>query len=417
LLTYAGLAGLALLAGLTLGRLELTVLAVPFLLAIVSGTWIVSEHAIEVSVAVDRKRLLEGEEAVVEVTLQIARSLPQRSTRSATIEVTLDLPPGVAMAGRPIQRAGLGRGEPVALRFALRCVRWGQHDVGLVRLRWRDPLWLYTQEGSLDQPVLIRVYPRPETLRRIIRLAETQVYAGNELARTRGDGIEFAEIRPFVQGDRVRHINWPATGRRGSLQMNDLHPERNSDVILFLDTFRANGDSVDRTLRAAIGIADLYLKQRDRVGVIAFGGTLRWLRPGMGLRQRYVLVEAMLDTRIEVSYAWKTIDLIPPHTLPPKALVIALTPLTDERIVAALDQLSGRGFDLAICEVAVEPPVKPTDPVGQLAARILALSRETRRQRYHRAGVAATGWRSGEPLEKALEEVRLFRRYTRRRSA
>jgi uncharacterized protein (DUF58 family) len=417
LLTYAGLAGLALLAGLVFGRLELTVLAVPFLLAIVSGALIVSEHVIEVSIDVDRTRLLEGEEAVVEVSLRTTRALPYLSTRGATIEVTLDLPPGVAIAGQPIQRRSLRAGEPVALRFRLRCVRWGQHDVGHVRLRWRDPLWLYTQEGALDQPVVIRVYPRPETLRGIIRPAETQVFAGNQLARTRGDGIEFAEIRPFVPGDRVRHINWPATGRRGTLQMNDLHPERNSDVILFLDTFGVNGDSVDRSLRAAIGTADLYLKQRDRVGVIAFGGTLRWLRPGMGLRQRYVLVEAILDTRIEVSYAWKTIDLIPPHTLPPKALVIALTPLIDERIVAALDQLSGRGFDLAICEVAVTPPVKPTDPVGQLAARILGLRRETRRQRYHQAGVAATAWRSDEPLEKALEEVRQFRRYTRRRSA
>lgn len=417
MLTYAGLAGLALLAGLAFGRLELTVLAVPFLLAIVSGALIASEHTIQVSMAVDRTRLLEGEEAVVEVTLQTAGALPQRPGGSATIEVTLDLPPGVAIAGHPIQRASLRADEPTNLRFHLRCVRWGQHDVGRVRVRWRDPLWLYTQEGSLDQPHPIRVYPRPETLRGITRPAETQVFAGNQLARTRGDGIEFAEIRPFVPGDRVRRINWPATGRRGTLQMNDLHPERNSDVILFLDTFRANGDSVDRTLRAAIGTADLYLKQRDRVGVIAFGGTLRWLRPGMGLRQRYVLVEAILDTRIEVSYAWKTIDLIPPHTLPPKALVIALTPLIDERIVAALDQLSGRGFDLAICEVAVTPPVKPTDPVGQLAARILALRRETRRQRYHQAGVAATAWRSDEPLEKALEEVRQFRRYTRRRSA
>jgi len=42
--------------------------------------------------------------------------------------------------------------------------------------------------------------------------------------------------------------------------VNDHRPERNSDVILFLDTFRAYGDSVDRALRAAIGLADLYLK-------------------------------------------------------------------------------------------------------------------------------------------------------------
>ena len=417
MLTYVGFAGLALLGGLAFGRPELTVLGVPFLLALVTGALFAREHVIHASTSVDRTRLLEGEEVVVEVRLQTAGPFPSRLSPPQTVQVTLDLPPGVERSGRAIQRANLAAGEPVGLRFIVRGVRWGQYDVGHVRLRWRDPLWLYTQEGSLDRPLKIRIYPRPEFLRGLIRPAETQVYAGNQVARTRGDGIEFAEIRPFVPGDRVRHINWPATGRRGTLQINDLHPERNRDVILFLDTFRADGDSLDRTLRAAIGVADLYLKHRDRVGVIAFGGTLRWLQPGTGIRQRYVLVEAILDTRIDVSYAWKTIDLIPPHTLPPMALVVAFTPLIDERMVAALDQLSGRGFDLAICEVALTTPVKPLDQVGQLATRILALRRETLRARYHRAGVAAQAWRAGEPLEQVLEEVRSFRRYARPRSA
>jgi uncharacterized protein (DUF58 family) len=409
-LAYAGLVGLALLGGLAFGRLELTVLAVPFLLAIVAGVLITREHLIDGSIAVDRSRLLEGEEAVVEVRL---RSAPG----CGGMEVTLDLPPGVALAGGPVRRVNLPAGESVALRFTVRCARWGLYEVGRARLRWRDPLWLYTQEGTLHQPLSIRVYPRPEVLRALVRPAETQVYAGNQVARTRGDGIEFAEIRAFRPGDRVRHINWHATGRRGALQVNDLHPERNSDVILFLDTFRTHGDSIDRTLRAAIGVADLYLKHRDRVGVIAFGGTLRWIWPGMGIRQRYLVVEAILDTRIELSYAWKTIDVIPAQTLPAKALVIALSPLVDERFVAALDQLSGRGFDLAICEVAVTIPVYPLDSVGQLAARILALRRDTLRARYHQVSVAASVWPAGEPLAQALEEVRLFRRHARRRPA
>ncbi|HKV32378.1 MAG TPA: DUF58 domain-containing protein [Candidatus Dormibacteraeota bacterium] len=406
---YAGLAGLALLGGLAFGRPELTILAVPFLLAILVGALITREHVIESSMAVDRLRLLEGEEAVVEVRLL---STPG----SGRMEVTLDLVPEVVLTGGPVRRVSLPAGETVALRLSVRFLRWGLYDVGHVRLRWRDPLWLYTQEGSLDQPLRIRVYPRPEVLRALVRPTETQVYAGNQLARTRGDGIEFAEIRAFRPGDRVRHINWHATGRRGTLQVNDLHPERNSDVILFLDTFRTHGDSIDRTLRAAIGVADLYLKHRDRVGVIAFGGTLRWIWPGMGIRQRYLLVEAILDTRIELSYAWKTIDVIPPQTLPAKALVIALSPLVDERFIAALDQLSGRGFDLAICEVAATIPL-PTDAVGQLAARILALRRDTLRARYHQVSAATSVWPAGEPLETALEEVRLFRRHARRRPA
>src|SRR4029077_3483365 len=91
-LAYAGLAGLALLGGLAFGRLELTILAVPFLLAIVAGVLLTREHAIEGLAVVDRSRLLEGEEAVVEVRLRSAAGC-------GGLEVTLDLPPGVALAG------------------------------------------------------------------------------------------------------------------------------------------------------------------------------------------------------------------------------------------------------------------------------------------------------------------------------
>jgi uncharacterized protein (DUF58 family) len=440
---YTGLAGLFLLGGLAFGRPELTVLAIPFLLAVLVGVAMTAPRSIRVSMVLARSRVLEGDEVVLEVSLRTPHpdpppqggreNLPQRGRRK--VEVTLQLEPGVALAGDPIHRVDppprpshtRGEGESAAsregqtARITIRCLRWGLYDVGRLRLRWRDPLWLFTQEGSVDLPMTLRVYPRPEVLRALTRPSETQVFAGNQLARVRGDGIEFAEIRPFHPGDRVRHINWHATGRRGALQVNDLHPERNSDVILFLDTFGTYGEPADRTLdrmlRAAIGLADLYLRHRDRVGVIAFGGMLRWLTPGIGVRQRYLLVEAVLDTRLQVSYAWKTIDTIPSRTLPPKALIIALTPLIDERITSALDQLSGRGFDLAICEVTVSPTVAASDPIAKLAARVFALRRDTLRGRYHRAGVAASAWPAGQPLEQTLEEVRVFRRHARRRSA
>src|ERR1700747_3766449 len=111
---YAWLGGLALFGGLAFGRLELTVLAVPFLLAIVSGGLLAREQAVQVSTTVNRTRLLEGEEAVVEVTLRTGSPLPLQPGGRPTVAVTLDLPPEAAMVGRPIQRASLG-GEPVTL--------------------------------------------------------------------------------------------------------------------------------------------------------------------------------------------------------------------------------------------------------------------------------------------------------------
>ena len=44
-------------------------------------------------------------------------------------------------------------------------------------------------------------------------------------------------MREWAPGDRVKSINWRASARRGVLWVNEQHPERNTDVVLFLDTF------------------------------------------------------------------------------------------------------------------------------------------------------------------------------------
>ena len=63
-----------------------------------------------------------------------------------------------------------------------------------------------------------------------------------------------------MPGDRLRSINWRASARRGELIVNDRHPERNTDVILFLDSFAeartARAEStLDRAVRAAATLA------------------------------------------------------------------------------------------------------------------------------------------------------------------
>ena len=114
-------------------------------------------------------------------------------------------------------------------------------------------------------------------------------------------------------------------------------------------------------MRAANGIADHYLRRRDRVGLIAFGGSIRWLVPSMGLGQSYRIVDTLIGAQAAASFVWKGVDLIPPRSLPAKALVIALTPLVDVRTVEALLDLRGRGFDLAIIEVSPEALLPPPD--------------------------------------------------------
>jgi uncharacterized protein (DUF58 family) len=66
----------------------------------------------------------------------------------------------------------------------------------------------------------------------VLRPFRTQVFAGNQVAREKGEGIEFADMRPFAPGDRVRRVNWRASARRGELWVNEYHAERNGDVVL-----------------------------------------------------------------------------------------------------------------------------------------------------------------------------------------
>ena len=116
-----------------------------------------------------------------------------------------------------------------------------------------------------------------------------------------------------------------------------------------------------------------------------------------------------------LSYYWKEIDVIPRRTLPPSALVIALTPLLDGRSVNALLDLRARGFDLAVVDVSPVPFTRaPKGELDRLAYRIWKLRRDALRARYERAGVAVAEWRAGVPLQVVLEEVSEFRRYARR---
>jgi uncharacterized protein (DUF58 family) len=247
--------------------------------------------------------------------------------------------------------------------------------------------------------------------------------AGNEVSRRHGDGVEFADVRQYTPGDVIRRVNWRLSSRKPELHVNELHPESSTEVVILLDTFtdltgRDDESSLATAVRAANGIANHYLRRRDRVGLIAFGGSIRWLVPAMGLAQSYRIVEVLLDARAAVSIIWKGVDLIPPKSLPPKALVIAVSPLLDERTIESLLDLRARRFDLVVIELRPEGFIAdPTDAFGVTARRLWQLRRAQLRDRLQRLGVPIAAWTIGEPLDAALEEVRAFRRYARRAHA
>ncbi|HET9324245.1 MAG TPA: DUF58 domain-containing protein [Gaiellaceae bacterium] len=409
LTAYAGLAAFGLLAAVALGRPELAVLAAPFALVPALGLTLARVPSFRAWSTIEAERTVEGGEVPFELELRSESGLLH-------VEVAAVLPPGAHVAEAPHPAlVRLGARQSVELDWRIVCGRWGAYTLGEAVVRCTDPLALFVYEQRLGDARPLKVYPSAERLRAALRPLSTQPSAGNQVARERGDGIEFADLRPFVHGDRLRRVNWRATARSGELWVNELHPERNTDVVLFLDTFvearRGDAGTLDLAVRAAATLAEQYLAHRDRVGLVVFGGILNWLTPATGIVQRYRIVDALLDAEIMLSYAWKDIDVVPRRTLPPQALVVALSPLLDERALAALADLRRRGFDVAVIEISPVPFAPPSEEkIDPLVERLWLLRRAARRTAFHALGMPAVEWREGDALQSAIEEVAAFRR-------
>lgn len=414
LVAYSAIGVLFLTAGVALSRVEASEIGVVFIAAAVIGLALARQPTLEFAARLAEETVLEGAPATVELDLDSPGGVPW-------LELTIPAPSGLGpIGGRPRHDAiAVAPGRPRHLEIRLVSSRWGVYRLGPFGAVARDATGFFAYEASRNEQLTLRVFPREESLARAIRPAETQLYSGDEVSTRKAEGIEFAGVREFEPGDQVRRINWHVSTRLQKLHINELHPERNADVIVFLDSFSEVAGDGDSTLlmavRAAATIVRHYLRRRDRVGLVGFGGTLRWQVPQMGIRQAYRIIDALLSTDAALSYAWKSVDVIPSQTLPPKALVIAVSPLLDSRTTAGLVELRGRGFDLVVVEVSPMPFLEePRSEEERLAHSLFFMRREAARFDLWSQGIPVTTWVRGQPLVAALEEMDRFRRHGRK---
>ena len=389
-------------AALATGRPELAALAAPFAVALLAGIAAVTPPRIALAIATDRERVVEGE--TVTMTLTVTAE-----SDTEPVEVLLDLPAGIELVDPPRAAAWM-----VALRAHQPCMliatgiarAWGRHDVGRVVVRVRPSVGLLVWQWSVRSPRVVRVLPDAATLRRIVRPFDTRNDSGHQVARVRGEGIEFADVRPFRPGDRAGRVNWRVSARRGEAYVNDQHPERNAEAVLLLDTFAdapAGGSAtLDRAVRAACSLATAMLTARDRVGIVSLGGSTDWVTPGMGERARWVIVEHLLGGVARWTEAERSLRWLPPAVLPPRALVVVLSPLVDERMLRAIVDIRRRGFDVTV--IALDPTL-PAEGARSTARRLWVMEREVRRHTLEAVGVRVASYAEEDPLPFVIAEL------------
>ena len=137
--------------------------------------------------------------------------------------------------------------------------------------------------------------------------------------------------------------------------------------------------------------------------------------PGTGLRQQYLLLKELLAASTFANEAQRGIEQIPARVLPPKALIIAISPLLDDRMIGLLADLRARGFDLVVLEVATVVEVRAgSGTAGDVASRLWSFRRDARRSGMREIGIPVAEWSHGKPLAVAVEEVAAWPRGARR---
>src|SRR5215211_2324700 len=121
---------------------------------------------------------------------------------------------------------------------------------------------------------------------RVVRRLDGRLQGGYRTPR-RGTGLDLAGLRPYVEGDDARHIDWNVTARLNEPQIREFNEDRELTTWLVLDRSapmvvgRLGRAKQDVLVELTLILARLLGRSGNRVGAILYDtGTTRIVPPG-----------------------------------------------------------------------------------------------------------------------------------------
>ncbi|HYE78973.1 MAG TPA: DUF58 domain-containing protein, partial [bacterium] len=185
------------------------------------------------------------------------------------------------------------------------------------------------------------------------------LFVGEYLSAFQGRGVEFAQVRPYIEGDDVRLIDWKVTARMGQPYIKEFEEERELPIFLLCD-LSASGNfgtrqKFKRELIAEFAgtISYLAMKHQDKVGLMLFTDHVERRLPARKGRNHFLkIMELLMDYRPEgrgTALIPALMDLGSRHI--PKSLIFVVSDYeTPEELVKPFKILSNR-HDVVIVRV------------------------------------------------------------------
>ena len=116
-----------------------------------------------------------------------------------------------------------------------------------------------------------------------------ETFAGQYHSVFKGRGMEFSEVREYVEGDDVRMIDWNVTARTGQPHVKQFTEERELTVMLLVDASASSAFGTRVGLKRDVAaemcaiLAFSAIRNNDKVGLIQFTDRVeKYLPPAQG---------------------------------------------------------------------------------------------------------------------------------------
>jgi uncharacterized protein (DUF58 family) len=178
------------------------------------------------------------------------------------------------------------------------------------------------------------------------------LFSGEFRSVFRGQGMEFAEVRAYEQGDDFRAIDWNVSARLGSPHVKIFTEERELTLLLMVDQSASTrvGAPVTKAARSVEVAAVLALagaREQDRVGALLFSDRVEHVvSPAKGRRHALRLIRDLLAFASER----RGTNLI-------QAIHYASKVLGHRSVVVILSDFLAEGWERALRELAVRHEV------------------------------------------------------------
>ena len=323
------------------------------------------------------------------------------------------IPDGLELvSGETTLIGALPTGESLKMSYVIRGKR-GSYKFIEVHANVRETLGLFGHKFLLPCLSHLLILPEVARVQRIpIRPLRTHGFAGPIPARQRGSGIDFYGLREYQLGDPLRSVNWRVTARHeDTLFTNEFEQERIADVGIILDARQqsevqnSTGTLFELSVRATAALADVFLRDGNRVGLLIYGRGMDRTFPGTGKVQRERILRALARARTGSNMALENLDYLPTRFFPARSQVILVSPLSQDDL-SVLTRLRALGYSLLVVSpdpVSFEAQTLGNDKTMDLAVRLARIERVLLLRNLERVGIQVIDWQFGQPFNQAIQ--------------